>query len=105
MNESAEELQNVLDLIGGYGIDFGVSFSSEKSKIMIVNRSENECNTTWMLDEKELQQTKEYKYLGVWMSTDGCERAKNEKISMANQWVSRLGQWFPNWGPRTPGGP
>ena len=86
MSESAEELQSVL---GGYGRDFRVNFSSEKSKIMVVNRSENECNTTWMLDEKELQQPKEYKYLEVWMSTDRCERAKNEKICMTNQWVGR----------------
>ena len=91
MNESAEELQSVLEVIGGYGRDLGVSFSSEKSKIMVVNRSENEGNITWMLDEKELQQTKEYKYLGVWMSTNGCERTKNEKIGMTNQWIGRLG--------------
>ena len=34
---------------------------SEKSKILIVNRSEDEYNTTWLLEEKELQQTKGYK--------------------------------------------
>ena len=43
---------------------------------MIVNRSE---------------QMYEYKYLGIWMSTNGCETAKNETISMANQWAGRLG--------------
>ena len=91
MSESAEELQSLLDVVGEYGKDFGVKFSSEKSKIMIINRSDEERNVTWKLDGKDLQQTGEYKYLGIWMSQDGCNRAKNEKISMANQWVGRLG--------------
>ena len=39
----------------------------------------------------EVAQTLEYKYLGVWMSPKGCEKAKNEKVSMTNQWVGRLG--------------
>ena len=58
---------------------------------MIVNRSEDEADTTWQLGGKELQQTQEYKYLGVWMSVDGYGRAKSEKLSVANQWVGRLG--------------
>ncbi|XP_050705903.1 uncharacterized protein LOC126991179 [Eriocheir sinensis] len=91
MSESAEELQSLLDVVGGYGRDFGVRFSSEKSKVMIVNRSEDERETTWRLEGDELEQTEEYKYLGVWMEVNGCGRAKNVKISMANQWVGRLG--------------
>ena len=39
----------------------------------------------------ELQQICEYKYLGIWMSPNGCEKIKNEKISMVNQWVGRQG--------------
>ena len=44
MSESADELQSLLDVLDGYGKDFGVRFSSEKSKVMIVNRSEDENN-------------------------------------------------------------
>ena len=40
MSESANELQSLLDIVGQYGRDFGVRFSSEKSKVMIVNRSQ-----------------------------------------------------------------
>ena len=36
MSESADELQSLLDVLDGYGKDFGVRFSSEKSKVMIV---------------------------------------------------------------------
>ena len=91
MSETAEELQRLLDVVGEYGRDFCVRFSSEKSKVMIVNRSVNEENMTWRLGDNELEQTTEYKYLGVWLSAKGCEKAKNEKISTANQWVGRLG--------------
>ena len=43
------------------------------------------------MGEKELQQTQEYKHQGVWMSVNGYSRAKSEKMSVANQWVGRLG--------------
>ncbi|MPC72494.1 hypothetical protein E2C01_066803 [Portunus trituberculatus] len=91
MSESAEELQSLLDVVVGYGRDCGARFSSEKSKVMIVNRSEDECNAVWRLEENELKQAQEHKYLGMWMSPNGCEKTKNEKISLVNQWVGRLG--------------
>ena len=91
MSECADELQSLLDVVGQYGRDFGVRFSSEKSKVMIVNRSQDEENITWRLGENELEQTREYKYLGVCMSADGCEKMKHEKISQLNQWVGRMG--------------
>ncbi|MPD06982.1 hypothetical protein E2C01_102821 [Portunus trituberculatus] len=47
MSESAAELRRMLDVVDGYGRDFGVGFSSEKSKVMIVNRSEDEGNAVW----------------------------------------------------------
>ena len=91
MSESADELQDILDILSEYGTDFGVRFSAEKSKVMIVNRTEDERGCTWRLGDREIEQTCEYKYLGMWMSPNGCEKAKNEKISQANQWVGRLG--------------
>lgn len=56
MSESADEQQSLLDVVDGYGRDFGVRFSSEKSKVMIVNKSEDECNAVWRLGENELKQ-------------------------------------------------
>ena len=81
MSEGADELQSLLDVVAQYGRDFGVKFSSEKSKVMIVNRSQDEEDRKWRLGENELQQTCEYKYLGVCMSVNGCEKMKHEKIS------------------------
>ena len=45
----------------------------------------------WRLEVNELQQVCEFKYLGIWMSPNGCKNKKNENISMVNQWVGRLG--------------
>ena len=39
----------------------------------------------------ELNQVLEYKYRGMWVIPNGCEKVKNEKICLANQWVGRLG--------------
>ncbi|KAG0724500.1 hypothetical protein GWK47_005047 [Chionoecetes opilio] len=58
---------------------------------MIVNITEDDRNATWRLGENEFEQTSEYKYLGMCMSSNGCGKAKAEKISQANQWVGRLG--------------
>ena len=85
-----DELQSLLDVVDGYGKDFGVRFSSEKSKVMIVNISKDESNAVLRIGVNELIQVIKYKYLGISVSPDGCENAKNEKISLANQWVGRL---------------
>ena len=46
MSESAEELQSLVDVVNNYRRDFGVRYSSEKNKIMIVNRSADERDAT-----------------------------------------------------------
>ena len=48
-------------MVDEYGRDFGVNFSCEKSKVMIVNRLEDEGNATWRLGMNELQQVCEYR--------------------------------------------
>ena len=54
---------------------------------MIVNRSEDERDVTWRLGANELQ----CQYRGIWMSPKICEKIKNEKIGMTNEWVAKLG--------------
>ena len=56
MSESVDELQSLLDVVDGYGQDFGVRFSGEKSKAMFVNRSEDESNAVWRIGENDLNQ-------------------------------------------------
>ncbi|MPC23223.1 hypothetical protein E2C01_016262 [Portunus trituberculatus] len=38
-----------------------------------------------------MNQAREYKYLGMWVSPSGCEKTKNEKLGLVNQWLGRLG--------------
>lgn len=38
MSELADELQSIVDMVGRYRRGFGVSFCTEKSNIIIVNR-------------------------------------------------------------------
>lgn len=84
-------MQRLFDVVEDYGREFGVAFSNEKGKIMIVNRAEDEKNTTWRLDFNELEQTRKYKYLGVWMYANEDNEAKNREMNMMNQWVGSLG--------------
>ncbi|MPD06643.1 hypothetical protein E2C01_102466 [Portunus trituberculatus] len=58
---------------------------------MIVNRSEDESNAVWKIGENEMNQAQEYKYCGMWVSPSGCEKTKNDKLGLVNQWVGRLG--------------
>ena len=90
MSESGEELQDVLNMVNEYGNDFGVRFNQEKSN-MIVNESEEDRDKVWKIGRKELRKTNEYKYLGMWISLNGYEQMKNEKVSLVNKWMGRLG--------------
>ena len=79
MSESSEDLQDVLNVVAGYGNDFHVSFSDEKSEVLIVNGLAHEGENGWMLGEKKLKRTKEYKYLGMWINEDGSGKEMREK--------------------------
>lgn len=43
-----------------------------------------------MLGDFEVRQTRKYKYLGIYINENGCERAINERISRPNQRLGRL---------------
>ena len=91
MSECGEELQRMLDVVTGYGRDFNVKFSSEKSQVLVINGGENDVERKWKLDGKDISRTNEYKYLGCVLNMNGCEKAKNEKLFRAQQWYGRLG--------------
>lgn len=42
MSESGKNFLSLLDVVSGYGKHFGIKFSCQKNKIMIVSRSEDE---------------------------------------------------------------
>ncbi|MPC96498.1 hypothetical protein E2C01_091760 [Portunus trituberculatus] len=43
---------------------------------VIVNRSEDESNAVWRIGEKEMNQAREYKYLGMWVSPSGYKKTE-----------------------------
>ena len=89
MSDSSDELQELLDVVNGYGEEFCLSFSKDKSQVMVINGEPNE-NTEWKLGDTVIKRTDEYKYLGVTLSVNGVEKARREKIFKANQWYGRL---------------
>ena len=89
MSDSSDELQELLNVVNGYGEDFCVSFSQDKSQVMVINGDVNE-RKEWRLGDRIIKRTDEYKYLGVTLNTYGVEKAKSEKIFKANQWYGRL---------------
>ena len=63
---------------GCCGRDFGIMSINEKRKVMIVGRSDDKSNAVWIIQENELKQVQEYKYLEMWVSLNGCEKVKNK---------------------------
>ena len=90
LSENAEDLQKMLNEVTGYGRDFRVKFSYEKSQVLVVNGQVEDEGKTWQLGDQVIQRVSEYKYLGVWLNEKGCEKAKAEIIRKARQWYGRL---------------
>jgi hypothetical protein len=91
MTENRNSMQRVFDVISQYAREFRVRFSAEKSQVLVVNSSMEDDGLTWKLGGKDISRTNEYKYLGMWVDENGCERSKREKMSKAQQWYGRLG--------------
>ena len=47
MNECGNELQAMLNVVNVYGKGFGVRFSKDESKVLIVNRGDEETERNW----------------------------------------------------------
>jgi hypothetical protein len=90
MSENRNRLQEVFDVVSEYGSDFRVNFSAEKSQVLVVNAGV-EDEDEWTLGGRNISRTNEYKYLGIWMDENGCERSKRDKMAKAQQWYGRLG--------------
>ena len=56
MNLRSEELLNLIEVVDEYGRDFDVRFSSEKCKVMIINRLGHERETAWSLSGAHVEQ-------------------------------------------------
>ena len=65
LSESKEDLQSLLDVIAGFGRDFDVKFTDEKSQVLVINGDDSDVGRTWKLGEMTLKRTKKYPELGL----------------------------------------
>lgn len=91
MSDNREDLQRMLDIVSEYANDLNVSFSREKSQVLVINGDETDVDATWRLGNNIISRTNEYKYLGMTVDANGCEKTKGERLTRASQWVGRLG--------------
>ena len=68
----------MLNVVNVYGREFGVMFANDKSKIFIVNKRDDEIERNWLLGDFEVKQTREYKYLSVFIDENECEKKNNK---------------------------
>ena len=59
MSESSEELQQMLNIVNEYSLDFGVKFGMDKSLIMVLNGDEDDMDKEWKLGECCVKRTDE----------------------------------------------
>ena len=61
VSECGDELQAMLHVVNVYGRKLGVRFSKDKSKVLVVNRSDEEIERNWVLGDFGVEQTRNYK--------------------------------------------
>ena len=91
MSESAEGLERMLREADRYGNEMRVTFSGEKSRIMIVNKPEEDDRREWRIGGGVMREVKEYQYLGVWVGIEGFGRELNEKVLKRGETVGKVG--------------
>ena len=93
--DSSTDLQDELQILAKYGLDFDVRFSSEKRDLVLLflvingNGDNENSDTSWKLRPLEIKRTKEYKYLGVTVNEEGMKKESQEKLFKAQHWLGR----------------
>ena len=88
--ESKEDLQEMINELHQKCVEYGMSLNAKKTKVMAIDKKEQiECEIK--VENKELEQGKEYKYLGSnnWIVYNGkCEEEVRRRIgkTTSNFW-------------------
>ena len=89
--ESPEDLQKLLKEVEVFSKDVKMKFSTEKSKIMIINQDQEErVNFKWKMNENELEIVQEYKYLGIKVENKGLKKEENSLRAKAEKQMGIL---------------
>ncbi len=67
MAETEEEMARMLDRVAKYSEKWRFKFNERKSKVMVVAGRGRREKRRWWLGDKEMEETEDYKYLGVWV--------------------------------------
>ena len=81
--ESEEDLQEMVNELNKKCSDYGMSLNAKKTKVMVIDKKEK-IQCVIKVGNKELEQVKEYKYLGSWITDNAkCEEEVKRRIGKA----------------------
>jgi hypothetical protein len=83
--ESEEELQELVDQVGGNSLEYGLEMNTKKTKTMVIRRDvKEECKIKIKVNGKILEQVDKYVYLGHLITEDGrCDQEIRRRIEIA----------------------
>ena len=76
ITNNQDDLQNLVNTVKNNSEINGLDMNVKKTKVMIMSKKETDKRTTVMINGKELEQVKQFKYLGQQITEDG--KSENE---------------------------
>jgi len=67
MSESESDLQTMFNIVSSFTMKWNLKFNSNKSKVLVERKRVDKSNK-WVLGDTYIEETNEYKYLGVYYS-------------------------------------
>ena len=89
MAENSGDLQSMLEIVEGYGKDYNIKYSIEKTQIITISSMPNQ-EAIVSLAGNIIKNTDKYKYLGFNVTKNGAMDIKTAKLFKARQWLGRL---------------
>ena len=94
--ESEEGMDRMLDKADAYSRKCRFKFNEKKSKVMVIAGRHRREKRKWWVGNKEMEETEEFKYLGVWMDAklkgSTHMEKRTERAVEANQRVGWMGR-------------
>jgi hypothetical protein len=89
--ESELELQELITTLNSISQDFGLEINIQKTKTMVISKTEKQHNVAVKINNVTLEQVKSYVYLGHTITEDGrCEVEIKKRIGMAKNTFNKM---------------
>lgn len=83
VGRSEKELQSIMDNLNGKAAEYDMKINVKKTKVMVVSRNVS-VSATIVVDGQPVEQVKQFKYLGCWLTEDGRDLVEiKTRIGMA----------------------